>query len=46
MEELFRTIDQLKMEYKDLDKLIEEDPELKKLIEKKLSEINGNKIKI
>ena len=46
MEELFRTIDQLKKEYKDLDKMIEEDPELKKLIEKKLSEINGNKIKI
>jgi len=46
LEELFRTIDQLKMEYKDLQNMIEEDPELKKLIEKKLSEINGNKIKI
>jgi hypothetical protein len=46
VEELFRTIDQLKMEYKELDKLIKEDPELKKLIEKKLSEIDGNKIKI
>jgi hypothetical protein len=46
VEELFRTIDQLKTEYKELDKLIKEDPELKKLIEKKLTEINGNKIKI
>lgn len=46
VEKLFRTIDQLKMEYKELDKLIKEDPELKKLIEKKLSEVNGNKIKI
>lgn len=46
LEELFRTIDQLKMEYKELDKLIKEDPELKKLIEQKLSEINGNTIKI
>jgi hypothetical protein len=46
LEELFRTIDQLKMEYKELDKLIKEDPELKKMIEKKLSEINGNTIKI
>jgi hypothetical protein len=46
VEEIFRTIDQLKVEYKELDKLMKEDPELKKLIEKKLSEINGNKIKI
>lgn len=46
VEELFRTIDQLKKEYKELDNMIKEDPELKKLIEKKLSEINGNKIKI
>jgi hypothetical protein len=46
VEELFRTIDQVKREYKELDKIIEENPELKKLIEKKLSEIDGNKIKI
>jgi hypothetical protein len=46
VEEIFRTIDQLKTEYKELDKLMKEDPELKKLIEKKLLEINGNKIKI
>jgi hypothetical protein len=46
VEEIFRTIDQLKTEYKELDKLMKENPELKKLIEKKLSEINGNKIKM
>jgi hypothetical protein len=46
VEELLRTIDQLKKEYKELDKIIEENPELKNLIEKKLSEIEGNKIKI
>ena len=46
VEELFRTIDKLKMEYKELDKMIEDDPELKKLIEKKLSEIDGNKLKL
>jgi hypothetical protein len=46
VEELFRTIDELKKEYKELDKMIEENPELKKLIEKRLSEINGSKIKI
>jgi hypothetical protein len=46
VQELFRTIDELKKEYKELDKMIEENPELKKLIEKKLSEIDGSKIKI
>jgi hypothetical protein len=46
VEELFRTIDQLQKEYRGLNKMMEEDPELKKLIEKKLSEINGNKIKL
>jgi len=46
VEELFRTIEQLKREYKELDSILKEDPELKKMIEKKLSEINGNKIKI
>jgi hypothetical protein len=44
--ELLKSIDQLKMEYKDLHELIEKDPELKKLIEKKLSEIDGSKIKL
>jgi hypothetical protein len=46
VEELFRTIEDLKKEYKELDSIIKEDPELKKLIEKKLSEIDGSKIKI
>jgi hypothetical protein len=46
VEELFQTIEQLKKEYKELDSMINDDPELKKMIEKKLSEINGNKIKI
>jgi hypothetical protein len=46
VEELFRSIDQLKKEYKDLNFIIEQDPELKQLIEKKLSEISDNKIKL
>jgi hypothetical protein len=46
VEELLRTINQLKQEYKELDSMMKENPELRKLIEKKLSEINGNKIKI
>jgi len=46
VEELLRSIDQLKKDYKDLHNMIEEDPELKKLIEKKLSEITDNKIKL
>ena len=35
-----------KKEYKELDSIVKDDPELKKIIEKKLSEISGNKIKI
>jgi hypothetical protein len=46
VEELLRSIDQLKKEYKDLHELIENDPELKRLIEKRLSEIDGNKTKL
>jgi hypothetical protein len=46
VEEIFRTIEQLKKEYKELDSMLKDDPELKKMIEKKLSEISGNKIKI
>ncbi len=46
LKELFRTIEQLKKEYKGLDTMIRNDPELKRLIEKKLSEIDGNKMKI
>jgi hypothetical protein len=44
--ELLQSIDQLKKEYKQLHYMIEEDPELKKLIEKKLSEITDIKIKL
>jgi N-acyl-D-aspartate/D-glutamate deacylase len=46
LEDLFRSIDNLKREYKNLQDLIGKDPELKKLIDKKLSEISDNKIKI
>ena len=46
VEELLRSIDDLKKEYKDLHELIEKDPELKRLIEKRLSEIDGSKTKL
>jgi hypothetical protein len=46
LEELFRSIDDLKAEYKDLHIMIEQDPELKKLIEQKLSEITESKVKL
>jgi hypothetical protein len=46
VEELLKSIDHLKNEYKDLQELIEKNPELKKLIEKKLSEIDGSQIKL
>jgi hypothetical protein len=44
LEELFRSIDKFEKEYKDLHNMIEQDPELKKSIEKKLSEITESKI--
>lgn len=46
VEELFNSIDQLKKEYKDLQEMIDKDPELKKLVEKKLSEINPGNVKL
>jgi hypothetical protein len=46
VEELLRSIDNLKKEYKDLHELIEKDPELKRLIENRLSEIDGSKTKL
>jgi CHASE3 domain sensor protein len=46
MKELFESVNELKIKYKDLENLIEEDPELKKLIEKKLIENNHTKIKL
>jgi len=46
VDDLLKSIDHLKTQYKDLHDLIEKDPELKKLIEKKLSEIDGSHIKL
>lgn len=46
VEELFKTIDQLKKEYKELQNMIDGDPELKRLIEQKLSEIDGKNKKL
>lgn len=46
VQELLRSIDKLEKEYKDLHELIEKDPELKRLIEKRLSEIDGSKTKL
>jgi hypothetical protein len=40
MKELIESVNELQLKYKDLENLIEEDPELKKLIEKKLIENN------
>ena len=44
MKELIESVNELQLKYKDLEKLIEDDPEIKKLIEKKL--IENNRIKI
>jgi len=44
MNELIESVNELQLKYKDLEKLIEDDPEIKKLIEKKLNEINRTKI--
>jgi hypothetical protein len=46
VEELLRSIDNLKKEYKDLHELIEKNPELKRLVEKRLSEIDDSKTKL
>jgi flagellar biogenesis protein FliO len=46
IEELMKSIDRLNREYRDLRNVIMEDPELKKLIEKRLSEINGDNINL
>jgi hypothetical protein len=42
MKELLESVNELKIRYKEIDDLIEGDPELKKLIEKKLIENNRN----
>src|ERR1035437_5197938 len=44
MNELIESVNELQLKYKDLEKLIEDDPEIRKLIEKKLNE--NNRIKI
>jgi hypothetical protein len=44
MNELIESVNELQHKYKDLEKLIEDDPEIKKLINKKLNEINKTKI--
>jgi hypothetical protein len=44
MNELIESVNELQLKYKDLEKLIEDDPEIKKLIEKKLKENNRMKI--
>jgi hypothetical protein len=44
MNELIESVNELQLKYKDLEKLIEDDPEIKKLIEKKIIENSRNKI--
>jgi len=44
MNELIQSVNELQLKYKDLEKLIEDDPEIKKLIEKKLIENSRTKI--
>lgn len=46
MKELLESVNELQIKYKDLENLIEEDPELKKLIEKKLIKNNRTKINL
>jgi len=46
MKELLESVNELQVKYKDLEKLIEEDPELKKMIERKMKENNRTKINL
>ena len=46
MKEILESVNELQTKYRDLENLIEEDPELKKLIEKKLIETNRTKINL
>jgi hypothetical protein len=43
---VIQTVEQLQNDYRDLQDMINQDPELKKLIEKKLIEFNSKKVKI
>jgi len=46
MKELLESVNELQLKYKDLENLIESDPELKKMIQKKLMENNRTKINL
>jgi hypothetical protein len=46
MKELLESVDELQLKYTDLENLIEGDPELKKIIEKKMIENNRTKINL
>ena len=46
MKELLESVNELQIKYKELENIIEGDPELKKLIEKKLIENNRTKINL
>jgi hypothetical protein len=46
MNQLLDSVNKLQIKYKDLMNMIEEDPELKKIVEKKLLENNRTKIKL
>ena len=46
MNELLESINELKTRYKDLEDLINGDPELKKLIEEKIKEKNHTKLNL
>ena len=46
MKELLESVKDLQIKYKDLEELIDGDPELKKLIEKKLTDSNRTKINL
>jgi hypothetical protein len=46
MDELLESVKELQLKYKDLDNLIDGDPELKKLIEQKLTNSNRNKVNL
>ena len=46
MKELLESVNELQLKYKDLENMIESDPELKKMIQKKLMENNRIKINL
>lgn len=46
MQELLESVNELKLKYKDLENIIDSDPELQKIIQKKLIENNRSKINL